>query len=28
LYGKDRYESIVNWFRPKINDYTKMMKHL
>jgi hypothetical protein len=28
LYGKDRYESLVNWFKPKINDYTKLMKNL
>jgi hypothetical protein len=26
LYGKDRYEAIINWFRPKINAYTDLMK--
>jgi hypothetical protein len=26
LYGKDRYQSILNWFRPKINAYTDLMK--
>jgi hypothetical protein len=28
LYGKLRYEALINWFKPKINDYTKMMKYL
>jgi hypothetical protein len=26
LYGKDRYQAIVDWFKPRINEYNEMIR--